>query len=442
MTRTLVAAFVAFFSLSGFSADLLVRNATLWTDNGPQPRRDLLIVEGRVVKSARAGSIDAPAGARVIDANGDTLLPGLIDAHVHLVSGFRLPEKFGGLDRARVAAKQLLRSGVTSGRVHLWGLASAMQFEAETRDVNSPAPRLVYGGPGLFGGQPDWYADDGNGWGVRDAADAEAKLQRLHAAGIRWVTLHDLGRFQPGEAETIVRVAHRLGMRVGAQGDRLEAVERALALGVDSIEYLDRGEAIAYPKPIVDAMRARGDSIFLVPAIGFPHRYAAYRQHHLNLDDPRLTEFMPEAVAAFARATLRDDQDQPIRYAPEWTSVPPATPQKFRQLASAGLPLTTGTDCGSPVHSQADAIWWELETWRQLGVPLADILRGATRRGARLIGDEAAGHLGVGAHGDIVLYRGSLESGPLSVERVRVVAKAGVLFVDEGNWVTPSGGET
>ena len=150
MTRTLVAAWLATFCLATSGADLLVTNATLWTDSGPRAEREILVRDGRVVRTARAGTIEAASGARVIDAHGDTLLPGLIDAHVHLVSGLRVPEEFGAQQRARVAALQLLRSGVTSGRVHLWGLASVQQFSGE-------GPRLVFGGPGLFGGQPDWY---------------------------------------------------------------------------------------------------------------------------------------------------------------------------------------------------------------------------------------------------------------------------------------------
>jgi len=438
MTKTIIAALLALLAFNSFAADLLVTNATLWTDDGPRAGRELLIREGRVARVARAGSTTPAAGTRILDARGDTLLPGLIDAHVHLVSGVRLPQEFGGLERARVAAMQLLRSGVTSGRIHLWGLATAAQFAAETGDAASSAPRLVYGGPGLFGGQPDWYADDGNAWGVRDSADAELKLRRLREAGIQWVTLHSLDRFAPGEASAIVKYAHRLGLRVGAQGDSLASVQQAVSLGVDSIEYLDRSDSQEYPADLVAALQARRGSTFLVPAIGFPFRYAAYRQGRLDLDDARLTEFMPPAVAEFARHAMHEDQDRPIPYAPEWREVPAPTPAKFRQLARSKLPLVTGTDCGSPLHSQADAIWWELETWRQLGVPLPEIVRAATRRAAELLGDPAAGHLRPGAHGDFVLYRGSLADGPLSVARVRSVAKGGVLFVDEGQWTAPA----
>jgi len=439
MIRTILFALVALLAAATVdAADLIVTRATLWTERGPLGQRDILIRDGHVARVARAGTIRPANGARVIDAKGDTMLPGLVDAHVHLVSGVRLPKEFSASERARVAARQLLRSGVTSGRIHLWDLPMATAFIGETRADGFPGPRFQLGGPGLFGGQPEWYADNGNGWGVKNADDAAVKLRRLRDAGVRWVTLHDLHRFQDGELAAIVNTAHSLGMRVGAAGDRLDAVEKAAELQVDSIEYLDRGDTLLYPPGLIERLRVRKQPLYFVPAIGFAYRFAAYRGGKMDLDAPRLTEFMPAEIARFANAVLREEQNQPITYAPTWTEVPQGLANKFRQLIDAKLRVVTGTDCGSPAHIQADAIWWELETWRQLGVPVNDIIRSATSLPAELLGDERAGHLGVGAYGDFLLYRGALDSGPLSVERVRTVAKDGVLYVDEGVWVEPA----
>jgi imidazolonepropionase-like amidohydrolase len=437
MTRTTVLILSLIIVARAAAADLLVTHATIWSETGPRENREILIRDGVVVVEARAGSTRRRGDLRVLDARGDTLLPGLIDAHVHLVSGVRLPDDFGGLDRARVAARQLLRSGVTSGRIHLWGLEDAAAYLREAGGRGYPAPRLVAGGPGLFGGQPDWYADNGNAWGVRNAEDAALKLERLRNAGIRWVTLHDLDKFKPGELAAVVFKAHQLGLRVGAAGDSLAGATLGVAAGADSIEYLERGDAPQYPDSLIAAMRARGEKLFLVPAIGFQHRYSAYRQGEMKLDDPGLTEFLPPAVAQFAAAALAHDRDKPIRWAPTWTEVPASYGPKFRQLQRAGLQVVTGTDCGSPVHVQSDSIWWELETWRRLGVSPGDILRAATTLPAKLLGDARAGHLGRGAHGDFVLLRGRFDEGPLSVDRVRAVARGGELFVDEGRWIGP-----
>jgi imidazolonepropionase-like amidohydrolase len=296
---------------------------------------------------------------------------------------------------------------------------------------------LIAGGPALFGGQPTWNAEDGNAWGVQSADDAIAKVRRLHDAGIRWLALHSLTRFQPGELEAIVAEARRLGLRLLAGGDQLAEIERAVAIGVDSIEYLDRGDTARYGDELLAAMQAQGARLFLIPVIGYPHRFAAYRNGTMSLEDPRFTEFMPPEVATAFSAALLEDRTKQIQWAPNDGTIRPAITAKFRQLHAAGLRLVAGTDCGSPVHLHADAIWWELETMRQLGLSPDECIRAATTTAAALLFDPEIGHLRPGARGDFVLIRGRLADGPLSVERVRTVARGGVLAVDDGRWLGP-----
>jgi imidazolonepropionase-like amidohydrolase len=436
----LVASLIA--SPAWAAGDLLITRANLWTPEGVHHNQDVLIRDGRVAAVARHGKVKLPpkearAALRIVDAHGDTLLPGLIDAHVHLVSGVRMPDTFDGNARAIATAKQLLRSGVTSGRIHLWDIGSASAFKQQAARDDFASPRLQIGGPAIFGGQPDWEAEDGNVWGIRNAENAKQKLRRLRAAGADWVTLHEFARFQPGELDALKAEAGRLGIRLAGGADRFSEIELAVDLGVETLEYQDRSDTPVYPEALIAKMRARGDTLYLVPAFSFQHRYAAYRQGRLNVAEPRFTEFYPPEVAAFAAGALSEDQSKPIQWAPTWTEVPVAMPGKFRQLRAAGLQMVTGTDCGSPAHSQADSIWWELDTWRRHGVSADDALRGATSLAARMLRDPDVGHLRVGARGDFVLYRGRPDDGPFSVERVRTVGKGGRVYVDDGRWVGP-----
>lgn len=419
------------------SPSIVVTHASLWTPQGLQPNREILIREGRVVSVGTSGTVYRPADAKVIDAGGDTLLPGLIDAHVHLVMGTRLPADFPPDTVASATAKQLLRSGVTSGRIHLWDLPNAVKMKRDSAADVFPAPRLVVGGPALFGGQPDWNSPTGNVWGVKSPDDGVEKVRRLHAAGADWIALHSLGRFQTGEAEAIVSEARRLGLHLMVGGDNLAEIERGLEIGADSLEYQDRSEATAYPENLVKRLQAAKDRITLVPCLGFPYHFAAYRQGALRLDDPRLTEFLPPAAATFVAGAIAEDRTREIKWAPNDGTVPPAVASKFRQLHAAGLALATGTDCGSPMHFHADSIWWELETLRRLGLPPDECLRAATIIPARLLRQPDIGHLGPGARADFVLYRGRPDEGAFDVERVRAVGKGGVLYVEDGRWIAP-----
>jgi tryptophan 2-monooxygenase len=413
---------------------LLVTRATLWTDRGQLSQHEVLITDGRVAAVGRSGSLPRTAGTRVIDAAGDTLLPGLIDAHVHLVFGARVPPEFTGPAMYAVTGRQLLRSGVTSGRIHLMSLADGPEVKRTASADGAPMPRLRLGGPGLFGGRPDWESPSGNAWGVKSVADAMEKVRRFKQAGVDWIALHEVRRFEPGEAEAIVAEAKRLDLGLMVGGDHVGEVERGLELGVDSVEYLDTTATERYPDELLARMKARGTTLFCVPAVGYPHRSIEYWRGTMSLDEPLLTELMPPDIARFSLEALREDRAKPGPALKRLKSMLTTLPQKFRQLRGAGLQMVVGTDCGSVAHLHVDAIWWEMETWRKLGVDPHDVIRAATTRAAKLLRQPDVGHLDVGARGDFVLYRGAIDGGPLTVQRVRTVAKGGLVFVDEGKW--------
>jgi imidazolonepropionase-like amidohydrolase len=417
---------------------IVITHATLWTDRGTFDDYEITIHNGRVTGVGKSGALARPAGAHVIDAARDTLLPGLIDAHVHLSAPTRLPPDFAANPRDHiyaVAGRQLLRSGVTAGRIHLWDLPSAITFKADAAAKHFPAPHLTLAGPALFGGQPEWESPTAKAWGVKNVEDGIAKVRRLRNAGMDWLSLHGLSRFKDGELSAIVSEARRVGLKVMVAGDRINELQHATELEVESIDYLDFSPTPSYPTEVLEKLKALTRPPTLVPMPGNRRRFAAYRGGALPLDAPHLVEFLPPAVAAFAINALREDRALETSFTQQFVAASPTLDHKFLQLRATGLPMAVGTDCGSPANFHADAIWWEMETWRLLGVSPDDILRAATIIPAALLGDSDAGHLRIGARGDFVLYRGSPDDGPFTVHRVRVVAKSGVVFVDDGKWL-------
>jgi imidazolonepropionase-like amidohydrolase len=390
-----------------------------------------------VVAVGKSGQLARPQGARVIDAGGDTLLPGLIDGHAHLVLPGEGPKGFRGA--LPVTGAQLLRSGVTTARIHLGDLVDGPPFARQAADDCFAAPRLQFGGPGFIGGAPDLA--EAEVWGVKDKDDGRRKIEQVRSAGARGIALHDLERFAPGQLEDLVAEARRTGLRVMAQGDDPGSIRRALDVGVDSLEYFDRTAAPLYPDDVVARLKERGNSLFLVTPVGFYHRHVEFRRSPTVLEDPALVELMPAAVGQHLLAHLRDKRTKPDTEWGEKIQRSFATiPAKFRQLQSAGLQLVTGTDCGSAAGFHADSIWWELDTWRKLGIPPADAVRGATTRAAALLQATDVGRLDVGARADFVVLAGKLAEGRLDLRRVRYVAKGGVLFVEDGRWIGPTQG--
>ena len=327
-----------------------------------------------------------------------------------------------------ITAGQTLRSGVTSSRIHLFDRVEGPALKKLSLDDCFPSPRLQIGGPGLTAGAPDMNGRQFTGY--RDLDDAKQKLALTSQSGADWVALHSLDRFPPDDLRAIAAEARRLGLRIIAAGDSLRAVDAALEIRADSLEYLARDEDGSYSKAQLDRMKSQG--IIAVPPIGYLHRHAAYIQDEALWTNPLLTLFMPADVAAFMMERNRFREN--LGRSRQDLSVPVA---RFQQLRGAGVAIAAGTDSGSPGNFQVDAIWWELETYRKLGAAPNEAVAAATSMGSKLLRDQDVGAIRVGARGDLVLYRGDINSGSFDVKRVLVVAKGGKLFVKDGRWVGP-----
>jgi imidazolonepropionase-like amidohydrolase len=423
---------------------ILIRNVGVWTPDGIVGGRDVLFRAGRVaaIEPTRPGGPSAATATersaadvalRTIDGSGHTLLPGLVDAHLHFSIPGGLPAPAAGgprPDPVAITGRQLLRSGVTSGRLHLTTIEEAARLEAQAADACAPLPRLQVGGPGLSGAsERDFPAFQG----ARTAADAIAKVGRAAEAGLDWIAVHDADRFADGVASALAGAARQRGIRLLAAGSTPTEISAALTLNPDTLDYFDRTDQ-PYPAPVLAAIRAHRDLV-LVPTPGVPYRTVAYLARPALLEDPANVEFLSDADRAFVLANARTalagaDAERARRL---W----PHVPGKLAQLRSLGLPMALGSDAGSPLHFQGGAIWWELEAWRAAGASHREALAAATVHAARVLRSTEIGRLAAGSRADFVLYRGDAEAGAFEQGRVLAVGKGGVLYVADGAWVGP-----
>jgi imidazolonepropionase-like amidohydrolase len=413
---------------------IVVANARRWTTGGIGPVRDVLIESGRIARVAASGAL-AVAGARVIDAGGAVMLPGLVDAHAHLDA---LPGAPGGPAVSRdeiveAASRQTLASGVTTVRLHLSGLADTAAMAARGADSCTPAPRAIVGGPGLTGGAPDLDARLMRG--VRGVDDGVAKVAAVHAAGATWIALHRLDLLAPGEQAAVVGAARQRGLRVMAAGDDFAELRAALAAGVDSIEYLNRTDAARYPDDALESLRRGRTRLTVVAPIGYYLQYHAYRTAAADVRRPALVSFYaPAAIGPVIEALAQHLRNAP----PSAIDRAAATlGRKFQQVRSTGVPMALGSDSGSPAQFHVEAIWQEMRAWHALGARPDDILRAGTVVAARLLGDPRIGRLEPGDPADLLLYRGDVASGQFDRRHLDTVIKGGVIFVRGGRWVGP-----
>jgi len=415
MKRTLIA---FLFASSVFAADkpLVIRAARLIDGRGGNPTSPaLIVVRGNRIESI-GGAV--PPDAQTIDLGDMTLLPGLIDAHTHiLLQGditsadydeqlFRESMPYRAL-RASRAVKIALEHGFTTLRD--LETEGAMYTDVDVkRAINNgviPGPRLfvstramsVTGGYGPSGYSPEVTFP--MGVQIVDGVDGGRKAVREQIAhGADWIkvyadrsyfvqkdgTLSSTPTFTAEEMKAIVEESHRLRHKVAAHAMARPGIENALNAGVDSIEH-----GIAIPDDLVDMMVAKG--IYLCPTL-------------------TVTEFVAPGRGGV------------------WTKIPQFHHDSFQRALRKGVKIAFGTDAGGfPWDAINEAKEFEYET--RYGMTPMQAIQSATRVASELLGmGDQIGTVETGKLADIVAVPGNPLDDITALERVGFVMKDGQVY--------------
>lgn len=230
----------------------------------------VIVTDGRIVRIDDGAT--APAGATVVDLRDRTVLPGLIDVHVHLTSNAGEPWYKGltpgysepyaatiGLKNALITA----RAGFTTVR-DLGGLpAASIAMRDAVKDGSFPGPRILVSGPALsiIGGHGDGtvglnpdlrHAIDASGeqfWVCTGPLECAKAVRRVAAYGVDVIKFHATGgvlddgkigleqHFTDEEMKAICDTAHQLGLKAAAHAHGPKGIAAAVRAGVDSIEH-------------------------------------------------------------------------------------------------------------------------------------------------------------------------------------------------------------
>lgn len=400
---------------------------------GPPIENGVVLVAGeRIVQVGREGEVRIPAGVRVIDANGMTVLPGLIDMHVHLhILGHgdykRWDELYGTRDATLVmpiAARQLLNAGVTTARDLGARLEDIITVKKRIAAGEIPGPRLFVSGPFIQHAPYEAYEREFR-WGVTGAEDARAKVQRLIDAGVDFIKLIDQDQMTREEVRAVVETAHRAGKPVVAHAHRMDEIRIGLDVGVDGFEHTGLGTSPGYAPDVLQRLREKNASLYWTPTVS--PLYTLYETGTLfpeRLDDPSWREGMPPDMAAEIRRSLSTIGQLP--YYALFPSRIPLLPQKFRELRETGVRLMIGTDAGIPAMFHGDATWREMVKWREFGIPAMEVIQSATLWPARFLrAEDRIGVLTAGRYADIILVRGDPLLDMSVMRDVRVVIQGG-----------------
>ncbi len=399
------------------AGDLLLWRARLLDGTGGRPREPVAIeIRGGLIAAVTdINGAAAPDGA--LDVAGRTVLPGLIDAHVHVMSDLERSPGFG--PRAPLkgeeprppelrwfvlakSAREFLRAGLTTVRdvgsyddeaivlreaVRL-GLLDGPRILSCGRIISATAP-----GARLFG---TMYQEADGPWEMRRAVREQirrgADFIKVMATGARSVEREDPepAQMTRDELDALVDEARRMGLRVAAHAEGLEGARMAIEAGADTIEH---GFSLHRAPELLDRMAERG--MVLVPTLTTFH----------DLAERFAAEFTPALVAQAERQ--RDEAYQTVRAAHQ-----------------AGVILAMGFDSGPP-GSNAQ----ELLRMRDGGLSPSEAIVAATAGSAKALGLGDRGTIENGKVADFVVVDGDPldDLGVLcDVGRIWLVARAGV----------------
>lgn len=367
-----------------------------------EPFQAVLVVGDRIEAVAPAGALLPPEGALVVDGGGATLLPGMIDAHVHV------------WDEAELAG--YLAHGVTGIR-NLSGMPFHLPLAQRIQSGKILGPDFLTSGPILNSPGPN---QQDNHQLVMTADEAKEAVQSQYDAGYRLLKIYSNLKLETYQA--ILNEAERLGMQVAGhtpEGERGDGVPHEHPFKISFEDALSRNlQTIEHVESIVwhglrdeldeDAMRKLASDIAASRTAVTPTliahdnlvRVAASKGAYLNRPgvdtiNPFLL-FMDKGTRDFWSA-----QDPEKREAPRAAFYLKAT----RMLHEAGVPLIAGSDAGIFTNIPGSALVRELELLVKAGLSPHEALESATRISASTIGFEKTGQIAPGFRANLILVQ-------------------------------------
>ena len=399
-----------FAALSIFAADataqdsaeapLAILGARLVDTSGAESGDPVIVlVQDRIIQAV-AGEIEIPSDARVINAEGKYLLPGLADMHNHLRSGTFVPG-----DKPAQILQQMLSWGITTvfdPAVH--GSAYQLLRDEISKDPDS-FPR-VFLTNGLFTAPKGW----GRGHEPLSASEARTMVQSMHASGsdavklmyddMSWATTRPFAVLDPAIMAAIIDEAHRLGMKAFVHAPVLELAAEAVAADVDCLLHGIISDPIS--PELIESMLEHGTCYMSTLAMFYTNAgYAAWADRLEEFD--KYDRLDPAMLEAFRLPTVQGGTARLDNIAFAAQQLPVLRANLLR-VANAGVPIVLGTDTGIPGVLPGIALQMELVMHVDAGLSSRQALDGATRNAAAML-DQASvfGSIAPGLAADILI---------------------------------------
>jgi|SoiMethySBSTD1v2_1073268.scaffolds.fasta_scaffold01146_7 imidazolonepropionase-like amidohydrolase len=399
----------------------VIRNVRVFDGETITERRTVVISEGRIT-AVGDRTVAVPATAQEVPGEGRTLLPGLMDAHIHL-------PVFGAAD----ALQQMLAFGVTTGVVMGGGAMSRLK-EIEATDQADLAAILTAGAVATVPGGHPTQMDGGAVARATPTLTAPGEADAFVAArlseGSDFIkiiyddTSEAYGRTLPTLDEAtvaaVVASAHKRGRIAVAHIGNERFARGAIAAGVDGLAHLFVGPTVS-----ADFGRfAASHNVFVIPTMSVLYSVCGRPDgvdFMKDADTMRYVKPQFQTLLAMPAASAKLSCD--------------AVPQAIRQLVAAKVPVLAGTDTPAPGLTYGASLHRELEHLVDAGLTPTAALAAATSviaRTFRLIG---RGRIRPGFRADLLLVDGDPSTQIRATRNIVAIWKRGVR-VQRQRWQT------
>jgi imidazolonepropionase-like amidohydrolase len=410
---------------------LALRAARLIDGKGETSLKDaIVLVEGQKI-TAVGSVVQIPAGAKVIDLGDATLLPGLIDAHTHLLSQMdgsnlslqdvemlRIVATQSTAERALLGAKlgrEDLEVGITTVRdLGNSGVNGDVALSRAIQNGWAVGPRMVISTRALAaqGGQFGRLTPAAQSLieqeyvtihGAESARQAVRQALYDGATCIKVIANGTPAKVTLEEMKAIVDEAHISGVKVAAHAIGDQATRIAAEAGVDSIEH-----GYVIPDDVLKMMAEK--HIFLVPT------------------DGTLKTFVDMSFG-----TRHPSGGERAEREKEFAPFVKMEQERLKRAIQAGVPIAAGSDMylTMPGMTRGQASLLVYQAYAESGMKPMEIIHAATRNAAELLGmQDRVGTLEVGKLADIVAVPGDPTSDIRALEHVKFVMKGGLVMVE------------
>jgi imidazolonepropionase-like amidohydrolase/ABC-type multidrug transport system permease subunit len=428
----------------------LIRNVRIFVGDGKVIEGGAVLVREGKIAEIYEGPAPDPETLKVeaVEGAGKTLLPGLIDVHLHLGAAGGISTDSADYDSNKTMphnAAALLYSGVTASRSVGDGLDASIKLRKELATGAKLGSQLFICGP-MFtaeGGHgtefleqlPAVVRDNVKAQIVRTpktADEAHKQVRELKAAGVDGIKaileagwgdgmLHD--RLDLFLVRAVAEEAHAQHLPLATHTGDARDVADAVEIGSASVEHGSWRDEI--PDRLLERMAH--DGVYLDPTLAVGEAYAQYFAGKSDaLNNSLVQQVVPASILKGTRDFIASGKGADAGKAELFQRAVDQARANLVRAWKAGVPLVMGSDSGNPLVFAGPSLHHEIALWVQAGIPISVALQAATVNAAKLLGaDQHIGAIRKGFDANLLMVDGNPLQETAATERISLVVFKG-----------------